>query len=140
VQDTLHHLEPFQEILQKFKGALKPQGKLIAIEENGNNLLIRANRYRTRGNNRIIEVYDEKLGKTHLLGNENIRSFETWKKEFEQAGFSLSDKMYIRLFFPFFFNKNNSQKLISREQALWKSNSVLREYLFMGLNFIAQVK
>jgi hypothetical protein len=119
---------------------LKPQGIIIGIEENGNNLLIRANRYRTRGNNRIIEVYDEKLGKTHLLGNENIRSYETWKKEFENAGFELKDKSYIRLFFPFFYTKNNAEKLISKEQKLWKSNTILREFFFMGLNFIAQLK
>lgn len=138
VQDTLHHLEPFQEILPIFKNALKPDGKLIAIEENGNNVVIRANRYRTRGNNRIVEMYDERLKKNILIGNENIRSFETWQKEFNNGGFVLKDKNYMRLFLPFFFSDKNSQKLIEKEQRLWKKNSFLREYCFFGLNFIAE--
>lgn len=139
VQDTLHHLEPFQGILHIFKQVLKPNGKLIAIEENGNNVVIRANRYRTRRNNRIIEIFDEQLNKKILFGNENIRSFRTWQKEFTEAGFELNDKNYIRLYLPFFYNKTNASKLIEREQKLWKSNSFLREYMFYGLNFIAEL-
>jgi hypothetical protein len=74
----------------------------LPIEENGNNIIIRANRYRTRRNNRIIEIFDERLNKKILFGNENIRSFATWQKEFNKAGFELKDKRYIRLFLPFF--------------------------------------
>lgn len=140
VQDTLHHLEPFQGILKIFKEVMKPAGKLIAIEENGNNIIIRANRYRTRRNNRIIEIFDERLNKKILFGNENIRSFKTWEMEFNKAGFKLSDRNYIRLFMPFFFNETNAQKLISREQKIWRSNSLLREYFFFGLNFVAELQ
>lgn len=140
VQDTLHHLEPFQGILKIFKEVMKQQGKLIGIEENGNNIIIRANRYRTRRNNRIIEIFDERLNKKILFGNENIRSFDTWQKEFNKAGFELKDKQYIRLFMPFFFNDTNAHNIIAGEQKLWKNNSFLREYFFFGLNFIAQLQ
>jgi SAM-dependent methyltransferase len=139
VQDTLHHLEPFQGILEIFKQVLKPQGTVIAIEENGNNVVIRTNRYRTRGNNRIIEIYDENLQKKILFGNENIRSYKTWEQEFNKAGFQLNNKMYIRLFLPFFFNDHNADKLIAKEQKIWRQNTFLREYLFFGLNFTAQL-
>ncbi|HKG68604.1 MAG TPA: class I SAM-dependent methyltransferase [Segetibacter sp.] len=140
VQDTLHHLEPFQGILKIFKEVMKPNGKLIAIEENGNNIIIRANRYRTRRNNRIIEIFDERLNKKILFGNENIRSFATWQKEFNKAGFELKDKCYIRLFLPFFFTNTNARNIIKTEQKLWQKSSFLREYFFFGLNFIAQLQ
>lgn len=138
VQDTLHHLEPFQDILQIFKKALKLQGKLVAIEENGNNIIIRANRFRQRGNNRIVEMYDEKLGKNILIGNENIRSYKKWNTEFNKAGFQLADEQYIRFYMPYKFKNGNSAHLIDKEQALWKKNSFLREYFFFGLNFTSQ--
>ncbi len=140
VQDTLHHLEPFQGILKIFKEVMKPHGKLIGIEENGNNIIIRANRYRTRRSNRIIEIFDERLNKKILFGNENIRSFDTWQKEFNKAGFMLKNKQYIRLFMPFFFNDTNADNIIKTEQKLWPKNSFLREYFFFGLNFIAQLR
>jgi len=140
VQDTLHHLEPFQGILKIFKEVMKPNGKLIAIEENGNNIIIRANRYRTRRNNRIIEIFDERLNKKILFGNENIRSLATWQKEFNKAGFELKDKRYIRLFLPFFFTNTNARNIIETEQKLWQKSSFLREYFFFGLNFIAQLR
>jgi SAM-dependent methyltransferase len=137
VQDTLHHLEPFQEILKVFKQALKKDGKVIAVEENGSNIFIRANRYRQRGNNRIVEMYDERLQKNILIGNENIRSYRTWNKEFTKGGFRLKEKKYIRLFLPFFFKNQNFEKVINREQVIWKKNRFLREYFFFGLNFVA---
>jgi len=140
VQDTLHHLEPFQGILKIFKEVMKPEGKLIAIEENGNNIIIRANRYRTRRNNRIIEIFDERLNKKILFGNENIRSFDTWQKEFNKAGFELKDRSYIRLFLPFFFTNANAEKVIAAEQRIWQKNPFLREYFFFGLNFIAELR
>jgi SAM-dependent methyltransferase len=140
VGDTLHHLEPLQDILKLFKEALKPDGKLIATDENGNNIFIRAYRYYQRGNKRIIDVYDENLKKNILIGNENVRSFKTWQREFEKAGFVLANKKYIRLFMPFFFGSKNPEKTVKTEQKLWKQVSFLREFFFFGLNFTAQKK
>jgi hypothetical protein len=45
---------------------------------------------------------------------------------------------YIRLFPPFFFKKGKSEEVIEREQKIWKSNSLLKEKFFFGLNFIAK--
>jgi SAM-dependent methyltransferase len=138
VGDTLHHLEPLSEILRLFKDALKPKGKVVAIDENGNNIFIRAIRYRQRGNKRIIEIYDERLKKKLLLGNENIRSYKTWQHEFERAGFVLKDKKYIRFFLSFVFNNKNPKATVEREQRLWRKYPFLREYFFFGLNFVAE--
>ena len=75
LQDTLHHLEPLQDALEIFNKVLKPGGKIILIEENGSNIIQNIKLYKQRGNKRIIEYYDEKLGKKIIMGNENIRSY-----------------------------------------------------------------
>ena len=140
VQDTLHHLEPLQDSLQIFYQTLKPGGFLLAIEENGNNILQRIKLYKQRGNNRIIEYYDEGLGKKVLMGNENIRPYKTWKNEFEKAGFKMEENKthYVRLFPPGFFKNKNIEETIQKEQSLWKKNNLLKEYFFFGVNFIAK--
>lgn len=140
VQDTLHHLEPLQHSLKIFFKALKPGGKLIAIEENGNNLIQRIKLYRQRGNKRIIDYYDEGLGRTVTMGNENIRSYAIWRSEFIKAGFDMEeDKLhYVRLFPPSFFQKRKPLEVQKREQELWQRYGLLREYFFFGVNFVAK--
>ena len=39
VQDTLHHLEPIDEAVLRLRRALKPRGAIVAIEENGANIM-----------------------------------------------------------------------------------------------------
>lgn len=140
VQDTLHHLEPLQDSLKIFQQTLRPGGFLIAVEENGNNIMQRMKLYRQRGNNRIIEYYDEGLGRKVLMGNENIRPYKVWKKEFKDAGFQMEDAKthFVRLFPPSFFEKKSIDSIISREQRIWKKNALLKEYFFFGVNFIAR--
>ncbi|MCU0349177.1 MAG: class I SAM-dependent methyltransferase [Saprospiraceae bacterium] len=140
VQDTLHHLEPLQQSLSIFYKTLKPGGVLIAIEENGNNLIQRLKLYKQRGNNRIIEYYDEGLGRTVKMGNENIRPYPVWRQEFVKAGFEMKeDKMnYVRFFPPSFFHRKTSEKVMQQEQALWRRFGLLREYFFFGVNFVAK--
>jgi SAM-dependent methyltransferase len=140
VQDTLHHLEPLQDSLQIFQRALRPGGMLLAIEENGNNILQRMKLYRYRGNRRIIEYYDEGLGRMVMMGNENIRPYALWKKEFAAAGLFMDEErlQYIRLLPPSFFTKNTPARMTEKEQRLWKKSPFLREYFFFGINFIAR--
>ncbi|HFA49664.1 MAG TPA: methyltransferase domain-containing protein [Bacteroidetes bacterium] len=140
VQDTLHHLEPLAKSLGIFRQALRPGGFLLAVEENGNNLMQRIKLYRQRGNKRIIEYYDEGLGRKVMMGNENIRPLKTWKKEFEKSGFKIEPNSvhYLRLFPPSFFENKNLEKVVAREQRLWKKHPLLKEYFFFGVNFLAR--
>ncbi len=140
VQDTLHHLEPLQNSLSIFHKTLRPGGKLIAIEENGNNLIQRLKLYRQRGNNRIIDYYDEGLGRTVTMGNENIRPYPLWRAEFIKAGFEMEeDKLnYVRLFPPSIFQRKLPDDVMKREQMLWQRYGLLREYFFFGVNFVAR--
>ncbi|CAN5370853.1 hypothetical protein BH11BAC2_BH11BAC2_10640 [soil metagenome] len=140
VQDTLHHLEPLDNALQILHDHLKPKGEMVVIEENGNNIIQCAKLYKQRGNKRIIEIYDERLKKNILLGNENIRSLMQWKLAMQEKGLSIEQQsvQYIRAYPPSFFRKWGYEKAIGKEQSLWKKNSFAREYFFFGINFIAK--
>ncbi|MBL7924848.1 MAG: class I SAM-dependent methyltransferase [Bacteroidia bacterium] len=140
VQDTLHHLEPLQEALHILHDHLKPEGEMVVIEENGSNIVQSLKLYRQRGNKRIIEYYDERLKKTILLGNENIRSLETWSREMKQQRLAIdqSSVHYVRAYPPFLFNRYGYNKAIEKEQKLWKSSAMARNYFFFGINFVAK--
>ena len=140
IQDTLHHLEPLADALKILHHVLSKDGHLLIIEENGNNVIQNTKLYLQRGNKRIIEIYDEQLQKNILLGNENIRSLNTWSKEFSKQGFEVENEtvQYIRYYLPFMFPNKNADARVSKEQRLWKSNSFLKEYFFFGINFMVQ--
>jgi len=140
VQDTLHHLEPIDEALQIFNESLKRHGKILAVEENGNNLIQRLKLYKYRGNKRIITIWDEKLKKDILIGNENIRSLDSWEQLFKKNGFHLQggSTQYIRYFLPFNYRFSDPEKLLEKEQHIQAGKGLRREYFFFGLNFIAE--
>ena len=142
VQDTLHHLEPIDEALQIFNQSLKKHGKVLSIEENGSNIIQRVKLYKYRGNKRIITFYDEKLKKDILIGNENIRSLATWQHLFEHNGFKMLTEsvQYIRYYLPFYYRMNDPGKLLQKELSIQSTQGLRREYLFFGLNFIAEKK
>lgn len=138
-QDVLHHLEPIDEALRVISNSLVSGGKLIACEENGNNVLNRTRLFLKRGNKKIIEFYDEKLGKNILMGNENIRNQKKWTKKISTSGLLLDTKsvQYIRLFFPSKYKNKNIAEIIKREQQIWPKHPCIKNYLFHGLNFVA---
>ncbi len=140
IQDTLHHLEPLQDALKVFNHVLSDKGQLLIIEENGNNVIQNAKLFLQRGNKRIIEIYDEKLKKNILLGNENIRSLGKWKKEFKKQGFRINEGSveYIRYYLPFMFPNEKAGERVEKEQKLWKKNKFLKEYFFFGINFLVE--
>jgi SAM-dependent methyltransferase len=139
VQDVLHHLEPNKEALKILSDALKKGGSLIAIEENGNNVINNFKLFLRRGNKKIIDIYDDKQEKYIKLGNENIQSLRSWHNKLNEVGLIIdySKLKYIRLYPPFVFNKNNYKKLLQNEQRIWRRNKLLKEYFYFGVNFTA---
>jgi 2-polyprenyl-3-methyl-5-hydroxy-6-metoxy-1,4-benzoquinol methylase len=137
VQDVLHHLEPLGEAIRIIKDSMKDSGQLIAIEENGKNVINNLKLYLRRGNKRIIDIYDEKTKKYVKLGNENIRGFNKWEQEFRhhQMRIDPGSPEFIRLFPPAFFNNTNYQSVLNREKKLWKQYALLRDYFYFGVNF-----
>lgn len=140
IQDTLHHLEPLQDALKILNHVLSKDGKLLIIEENGNNVIQNTKLFLQRGNKRIIKIYDEQLKKHILLGNENIRSLSKWQKEFIKQGLEIENDsvQYIRYYLPFMFPNENAGERVKKEQRLWKSNNFLKEYFFFGINFLVK--
>jgi SAM-dependent methyltransferase len=140
VQDTLHHLEPIDDALQIFHSSLKKGGKILSVEENGNNIIQRAKLYKYRGNKRIITIWDEKLQKDILIGNENIRSLDSWTKLFVKNGFHITDNsvQYVRYFLPVHYRFSDPETLLKKEQRIQEGKGLRREYFFFGLNFIAE--
>lgn len=136
--DTLHHIEPFSESVHLFYKTLKQNGTIIVCEENGNNVFIKAKHFKLRGFKRITKIYDPVLDKEILFGNENTRSLKQWKREFSVAPFKINHDSieYIRLYLPPSYRNKNTAEIVKKEQALWRKNPFLREYLFFGLNFI----
>lgn len=137
LQDTLHHIEPLDQALPIFYKALKKGGKLILIEENGGCLIKRAMLFKQRGFKRIVSVYDEVLQKEVLMGNENIRTEQQWRKAFDAAGFCLDESsvQYIRYSFPWRYTDDNLQEVIELDQRKAQSG-LLRHYAFFGLNMV----
>lgn len=140
IQDTLHHLEPINEALKIFHNSLKENGRLVIVEENGNNIIQRIKLYKRRGNKRIITIWDDKLQKEILLGNENIRSLEHWSLLLSQNGFRIPPKsvQYVRYYLPYRYKSGNPETILQKERQLQQQHSWKREYLFFGLNFTAE--
>ena len=140
LQDVLHHLEPLDEALRILHDSLKPGGRLVCIEENGNNIIQSFKLFLKRGNRRIITIKDHQTGEEILLGNENIRSLYKWNKEFKKHHLIIEEdsREYIRLLPPFFFNYRNFNKRIKLEQNIWKKVPFLKEYFYSGVNFTAR--
>lgn len=139
VQDTLHHLEPINDALKIFNDSLKPGGKVLSIEENGNNVIQRLKLYKYRGNKRIITIWDEKLKKDILIGNENIRSLASWQELFGNNGFVIKDDsvQYVRYYLPVSYRFTEPEQLLNQEEQIQSSPGFKREYFFFGLNFVA---
>jgi SAM-dependent methyltransferase len=142
VQDTLHHLEPINDALRIFHNSLKKGGKILSIEENGNNIIQRIKLYRYRGNKRIITIWDEKLKKDILIGNENIRSLHKWDDLFTANGFNIDKRsvQFIRYYLPVHYRMFKADKLLQKEEHIQSKPGLRREYFFFGLNFIAEKK
>lgn len=142
VQDTLHHLEPINDALKIFHNSLKKGGKVLSIEENGNNIIQRLKLYKYRGNKRIITIWDEQLQKEILLGNENIRKLADWDQLFRTNQFQILPESinYVRYYLPFTYRISDPEKLLKKEEKIQQSKGIRREYFFFGLNFIAAKK
>ncbi len=138
-QDTLHHLEPIDDAIRVFRTSLKPGGKMIAVEENGNSAFIRLKNFYKRGFNKVSTYYDERLKKIIPFGNENARSFSEWKSLFDKTGFSTDNRNceHVRLYPHFLFNHSNHHLISGKESKIAAKHPLIREYLFFGINFTA---
>jgi SAM-dependent methyltransferase len=138
-QDTLHHLEPINQAIEILSLSLTQDGKLIVIEENGSNFLKRLKNYIQRGNKKIIELYDERLQKTILLGNENIRPVDIWEKLLSSGNLKINNGSieYVRFFPPVMYKYSHYEEVLLKEKHIWENYRLLKKYFFFGVNFTA---
>jgi SAM-dependent methyltransferase len=136
-QDTLHHLEPFGDAVQIIYMSLKKGGELIAVEENGDNIVNNIKNFKRRGNKRITTIYDEKLGQEISFGDENTRNLAKWKKEFSAAPFTFEEDsiQYVRYYWPNAYKRLSYEEILEKEKSLWPKSPLRKKYLFFGLNF-----
>ncbi|MFO0970289.1 MAG: class I SAM-dependent methyltransferase [Gemmataceae bacterium] len=137
--DTLHHLEPIDEALDRIARALRPGGKLLVFEENGNNLLQCLMLYRLRGNQRVVDRWDDGLQKFVRFGHENIRPLWRWERLLARHGLIIDKASveYIRMFLPPFYLLFSADRLRRWENVL-RRLALFRELLFFGVNFAAR--
>lgn len=135
VQDALHHIEPVEDTLKLIHQLLKDDGKVLAIEENGRNILQWMKEFLLRGNKKIVERYDERLKRSFKFGHENIRSLNTWQKIFDKENFNVDDYEFIRLYPPFLWDEKNYLNLQKKENNLWRKNKLLADFMYYGINF-----
>jgi SAM-dependent methyltransferase len=138
-QDTLHHLEPIDQSFKIFGKSLKPGGRLVVTEENGQSLFIRLKNFSKRGFKKTNEFYDEHLKKNILFGNENARSMQEWERLLNEHGFELPSEEieYIRIYPPFSYNDSNYQHLMRKDKIQGKNIPLFHELLYFGINFTA---
>jgi SAM-dependent methyltransferase len=139
VQDTLHHLEPIDEACAVFNEALKKGGRLVVSEENGRNPFIQFKNIKTRGFKRVGEMYDEKLGRKILFGNENARSLQSWDRILKKAGFAIVEPeiRFVRFYPPFSFSNEKYTHILEEENAMGSKSNLLTNLFFFGVNFTA---
>ena len=75
-----------------------------------------------------------------MLGNENIRSLSKWQNELSRQQLQIDPLSvhYVRAYPPAIFNRFGYVAAIDKEQRLWRKNSLMRDYFFFGINFIAR--
>ncbi|MDD3012733.1 MAG: class I SAM-dependent methyltransferase [Candidatus Gastranaerophilales bacterium] len=138
LQDTLHHLEPVQQVFSILHKNLRTNGKIIILEANGGNFIHQLKLFCIRGNKRIIEVYDHQLKKNLLYGNENFRSIKQWQSELKKQNFIIENNVqYIKFFPQFFYNGKNTEEIINLEKQITQKWPTIKENLFFGMNFVA---
>jgi len=137
VQDTLHHLEPVQEALDLFYLMLRPGGRLVVVEENGDSLFIRAKNMRIRGFKRKGMYHDGLTGTSVPFGNENARGRKAWFRLLASAGFDTKnpDLEFIRILPPFLFNEKNHADRMQWERKIGRDCRVIRKFFYFGMNF-----
>ncbi len=91
LEQTLHHLEPRQPMLDQIVRLLKPNGYLIISEINAYNPLNQLRFFLFRGFKTVINY------KGHLFGNERIIFPWRLKKEFKKRGLKTLSLRFFRI-------------------------------------------
>ncbi|MCA8933266.1 MAG: class I SAM-dependent methyltransferase [Rhodospirillaceae bacterium] len=94
MKDTLHHLEPRAEVIDKLASLLAPGGHILIVEPNAWNPLIQFQMFRIRGFKTVIRKTDVATGEEFVYGNERLLTGGTMIRLFRHAGISGSTRSF----------------------------------------------
>jgi len=97
MEQTLHHLEPRREILDKLVDLLKPGGYIVISEANSLNPLLQIVLFAKRGW-KTVKTYKDEFGGEHPYGNERVLSARVLCKSLETRGIETVKIRYFRIF------------------------------------------
>ena len=115
MEQTFHHLEPREAVLDKIVSLTKPKGYIVVSEVNALNPLMQLQLFLARGTNMYFSHVDED-GKEILIGRERIITARMLKQIFAKRHVFCEKIRYFRVFpnHPVFDKLGQLEKSLSR--------------------------
>lgn len=103
MEQSFHHLEPREAVIDRVSAVLRPGGYLIVSEANALNPLLQVQLALRRGF-RTITIYEDEKGRSHPYGNERILSAAKLRQAFAKRGVTCQSIRHFRVFpnYPIF--------------------------------------
>lgn len=99
MEQTFHHLEPREAMVDKLASIVRPGGHIVVSEANGLNPLLQAQLFAQRGFSfKTIRHFEDHLGRLHPYGDERILSARRLSRLFERRGVDQVSVEHFRLF------------------------------------------
>ena len=99
MEQTFHHLEPREAMVDKLASLVRPGGHIVVSEANGLNPLLQAQLFAQRGFSfKTIRHFEDHLGRRHPYGDERILSAHGLSRLFERRGVDRVSIEHFRLF------------------------------------------
>jgi 2-polyprenyl-3-methyl-5-hydroxy-6-metoxy-1,4-benzoquinol methylase len=114
MEQTFHHLEPREAVVDKIVSLIKPGGHLVVSEVNAMNPLMQFQLFLARGTNMYFTHVDEE-GKEILIGRERIITAHRLKHIFAKRHVYCKNVRYFRIFpnHPMFDKFGRVEKLLA---------------------------
>ena len=136
MEETFHHLEPRELIIDKVHSLLKHGGYLIISEPNYLNMLIQIKYFMARGFRTTYTAYDDS-GRKHLIGHERILRAKKLARHMEKRNINIINIEYIRLL-PNIFPDNNIYRSID-EQFNKIIPPFIKKYFAIQYNYVGKL-
>lgn len=136
MEETFHHLEPRELIIDKITSLLKPGGYLIISETNYLNIMIQVKYFIIRGFRTTYTQCDDS-GRKHIIGHERILRAKKLASHFEKKNIDIINIRYYRLL-PNIFKQNNFYTIIN-EQFNKIIPSFIKKFLAIQYNYVGKL-
>ncbi len=97
MEQTFHHLEPREAVLDRIAGLLVPGGHVVVSEANALNPFLQVQLFCRRGLPRVVTLANEN-GRTHAYGDERVESAGALESAFAKRGLNCLALRHFRIF------------------------------------------